>query len=62
MIRGPGMELDYSLLEIRLMEEVGEEYLDSDDERPWKMYRHHCTPKELLILNRECSVDGIPWV
>ena len=62
MIRGPGMKLGYSPLEIRLMEEVGEDYLDSDDQRPRKMHRHHFTPKELSILNRECSVDGIPWV
>ena len=59
--RTPRMKLDYSPAETRL-EEVGSIYLNPKEENPRRMYRHHCTVRELSILDRNCGVDGIPYM
>ena len=60
--RTPWMRLDYDLWDTRV-EEMGDDLFEQPREkRPRKLYRQHCTWRELSILNRECSVDGIPWV
>ena len=56
------MKLDYDRMDTRTEEKLGEYCLSSpEEERPRKLYRQHCTWRELSILDRECSVDGIPW-
>ena len=61
--RTPWMRLDYDWIDTRMEEEVGEHcHFSPKQKRPRKLYRQHCTWRELSILNRECSVDGIPWV
>ena len=60
--RTPWMKLDYDRMDTRMEEELGEHRPSSPKEkRPRKLYRQHCTWRELSILDRECSVDGIPW-
>ena len=64
--RTPWMKLDYTLqdTEVEEMEEaeVVSKFLERPmEERPRKLYRQYCTWRELSILDRECSVDGIPW-
>ena len=59
--RTPGMRLDYDSLETRL-EEVDDEFFEPPrGKRPRKLYRQSCTWRELSILDRKCSIDGIPW-
>ena len=62
--RTPGMKLDYDwqdteVEEMRLV--LGGFYPRPREKHPRKLYRKHCTWRELSILNRECSVDGVPW-
>ena len=64
--RTPWMKLDYTLqdTEVEEMEEseVVSKFLERPmEERPRKLYRQYCTWRELSILDRECSVDGLPW-
>ena len=62
--RTPAMRLDYNSWDTRV-EGMDDDLLDffehPREKRPRKLYRKHCTWRELSILNRECSVDGIPW-
>ena len=60
--RTPWMKLDYDAWETKLEEMGGTFFLRPKEERPRALYRRHCTWKELAILDRKCSVDGIPWV
>ena len=59
--RTPWMKLDYDSWDTRV-EKTADDFLKQPkDKLPRKLYRKHCTWKELAILNVECSVDGIPW-
>ena len=59
--RTPWMKLDYDSWDTRV-EKTADDFLKQPkDKPPRKLYRKHCTWKELAILNVECSVDGIPW-
>ena len=62
--RTPWMKLDYDSRDTETEEmrwAVPMWYPQPRDKRPRKLYRQHCTWRELSILDRECSVDGIPW-
>ena len=59
--RTPGMRLDYDSWDTRVEGMEGDLFEQPREKRPRKLYRQHCTWRELSILNRECSVDGIPW-
>ena len=59
--RTPGMRLDYDTLDTRAEEMGGDLFDQPREKRPRKLYRQYCTWRELSILDRECSVDGIPW-
>ena len=59
--RTPWMRLDYDSWDTRVEETANEFFQRPREKRPRKLYRQHCTWRELSILNRECSVDGIPW-
>ena len=58
------MQLDYDLLDqftTMMVERFGEDLgTRPEDITPRKLYGGHCTPKELLLLDRKCGVDGIP--
>ena len=60
--RTPWMKLDYDRWDTRVEQEDNEFLPQPREKHPRKLYRQHCTWRELAILNRECSVDGIPWV
>ena len=59
--RTPWMRLDYDSWDTRVEETANEFFQRPREKRPRKLYRQHCTWRELSILDRECSVDGIPW-
>ena len=59
--RTPWMRLDYDSWDTRVEEMADDFSPQPGEKRPRKLYRQHCTRRELSILNRECSVDGIPW-
>ena len=59
--RTPWMNLDYDSWDTRVEETAGDFFQQPREKRPRKLYRQHCTWRELSILDRECSVDGIPW-
>ena len=62
--RTPGMRLDYDSWDTRveaMEDDLPDLFEHPREKRPRKLYRKHCTWRELSILNRECSVDGIPW-
>ena len=58
-----GTKLDYDLWDVTVENSPTLFYLFSQpkDKPPRKLYRQHCTIKELSILNRECSIYGTPW-
>ena len=56
------MNLDYDSWDTWVEETADDFFQQPREKRPRKLYRQHCTWKELSILDRECSVDGIPWV
>ena len=59
--RTPWMKLDYDSWDTRV-EKIADDFLKQPkDKPPRKLYRKHCTRRELAILDVECSVDGIPW-
>ena len=60
--RTPWMNLDYDSWDTWVEETADDFFQQPREKRPRKLYRQHCTWKELSILDRECSVDGIPWV
>ena len=57
----PGMRLDYDSWDTRVEGMDDDLFEQPREKRPRKLYRQHCTWRELSILDRECSVDGIPW-
>ena len=59
--RTPWMNLDYDSWDTRVEETAGDFFQQPREKHPRKLYRQHCTWRELSILDRECSVDGIPW-
>ena len=59
--RTPWMSLDYDSWDTWAEETADNFFQQPREKRPRKLYRQHCTWKELAILDRECSVDGIPW-
>ena len=63
--RLPDMELDFSLEDgyvHEICELKGKDWKDFLENRPpRKRYRRNCTPKELVVLDRECRIDGTPW-
>ena len=55
------MNLDYDSWDTRV-EEMADDFFPQPREKcPRKLYRQYCTRRELSILDRKCSVDGIPW-
>ena len=60
--RTPWMNLDYDSWDARVEEMAGDFFPQPREKRPRKLSRRHCTQRELSILDRRCSVDGIPWV
>ena len=62
--RTPAMRLDYNSWDTRvegMEDDLPDLFEHPREKRPRKLYQKHCTWRELSILNRECSVDGIPW-
>ena len=58
-----GTKLDYDLWDVTIESNPTLFHLfgQPKDKPPRKLYRQHCTIKELSILNRECSIYGTPW-
>ena len=59
-----GMRLDYDLWDETVESATTALFLQfrlPKDKPPRKLYRQHCTLKELSILNRECGIAGTPW-
>ena len=59
--RTPWMNLDYDSWDTRVEEMADDFFPQPREKRPRKLYRRYCTQRELSILDRTCSVDGIPW-
>ena len=59
--RNPWMNLDCDSRDTWVDETADDFFQQPREKRPRKLYRQHYTWRELAILNRECSVDGIPW-
>ena len=57
----PWMNLDYNSWDTWVEETADDFFPQPREKRPRKLYPQHCTRRELSILDRECSVDGIPW-
>ena len=59
-----GTKLDYDLWDVAVEDTTTALFLQfclPKDKPPRKLYRRHCTLKELSIMNRECGISGIPW-
>ena len=59
-----GTKLDYDLWDAAVENTTTALFLQfrlPKDKPPRKLYRRHCTPKELSILDRECGISGTPW-
>ena len=59
--RNPWINLDYNSWDTWVEKTADDFFQQPREKRPRKLYRQHCTWRELSILNRESSVDGIPW-
>ena len=59
--RTPWMRLDYDSWDTRVEGMADDLFEQPREKRPRKLYQQHYTWRELSILNRECSVNGIPW-
>ena len=59
-----GTKLDYDLWDATVENNPTTHFClfgQPKDKPPRKLYRQHCTIKELSILNRECGIYGTPW-